>query len=148
MLVRAMIGGVAMLLVAPAALAASRSTGSRLYDGVEVVPSCSSSPGGSAAFQFLVLNRRTTSVGSVRLDVYFRDGTRLMSAPGYHDLRTTFHIAGRHAWRAVQALDVYSGFALQPIVHGARSGTSQRVVFALTVHGARHRFPAWVCTQG
>ena len=92
----------------------------------------------------MVVNRRPSSVGSVRLDVYFGSGTRLMEMPGYRDRRTTFHIVGHHAWQTVQSLSVYSGFALQPVVRGPRP---QRAVFALTVEGVHHTFPAWVCTQ-
>ena len=68
---------------------------------------------------------------------------------GAHDpgTRTTFHIVGHHAWQTVQSLNVYSGFALQPVVRGPKSGTPQRTVFALTVEGVRHTFPAWDCTQ-
>jgi hypothetical protein len=145
-LVRAIIWCLVVVIVAPVALAASPSTDLRLFGGVQVVPSCSRYPGGSSEFQFVVVNRRPTSVGSVTLDVYFARGTRLFPIPGYQDGQTMFPIVGHHAWKTVQFLNVYSGFALQPIVHGPRSGT-RRVVFALTVEGARHTFPAWVCTQ-
>ena len=143
--VRAVICCLVAMFAVPAA---SPATGLRLFSGVQVVPSCSRYPGGSAEFQFVVVNRRPTSVRSVRLDVYFARGTRLFPVPGYHDAQTMFPIVGSHAWKTVQSLNVYSGFALQPIVHGSRSGPRPRVIFALTVEGARHTFPAWVCTQG
>ena len=56
-------------------------------------------------------------------------------------------LLGVHAWKTVESLNVYSGFALQPVVHGARSGTPQRVDLVLTVGSVRHGFPAWVCAE-
>jgi hypothetical protein len=97
---RGIIGCFAVMVVAPAALAAAPSTGLRPFRGIEVAPSCSPSPGGLSEFQFVVVNRRPTTVKSVRLDVYFGSGTRLTIVPGHHDPRTMFHIVSRHAWKA------------------------------------------------
>jgi hypothetical protein len=144
-LVRWIICCLAALAVSSPALASNASTGLQAFDGVQVIPTCSRSPGGSSEFQFVVVNRRPTTVGSERLDVYFTRGIRLTPVPGYHDPQETTRIVGRHAWETAPSLNLYSGFALQPIVHVLSVGTPKRAAFVLTVEGKHHAFATWTC---
>lgn len=134
----------AALATSPSALAANA------FDGVQVVPRCFSSPSGSLTFEFDVVNRRAAPVGNVRLDVYFRRGARLTGLAGHHfGGEPQMRVSGPHAWEADASLNVYSGFALQPVLReDPHSRTSVHpVTLTLTVEGARHAFPTWVCAK-
>ena len=81
-------GAVLVALMGSVLSASGRAANARLevfsFDGVQVAPSCSSLPFGSLEFEFIVVNRRPTPVGAVRIDTYFRHGARLDEVPGFH----------------------------------------------------------------